>query len=193
MTALVGRSLGRYRLDALLGRGGMAEVYRAVDTRLGRTVAVKVILPSYASDPSFLERFLREARLVAQLEHPNVLPVYDFGEDLGLPYLVLPYLEGGTLVARMGGERQPFARLVSWIAQLAAALDEAHAAGILHRDVKPSNILVARDGRLVLADFGIARMWESASALTATGTVVGTPAYMAPELAKGQPASPAFP
>src|SRR5258706_1267759 len=118
MSILIGRSFGRYRLDALVGRGGMAEVYKAADTKLARTVAVKVILPTHASDPRFLERFLREARLVVSLEHPHILPIYDFGEEAGVPYLVTPFLEGGTLRDRMERVPVPVAQPGSWIAQL---------------------------------------------------------------------------
>ena len=186
-----GRRLGRYRLEELLGQGGMAEVWRAADERLGRTVAVKVIHSAHLRDGHFRERFHREARLVASLDHPNVLPVYDYGDEEGVPYLVMPYLDGGTLRDRMMGSPIPFAQAVSWIHQLADALDAAHAAGILHRDVKPANVLIRRDDRLALADFGIAKMVESPTGLTATGMVVGTPIYMAPEQAQGKPATPA--
>jgi len=191
VSAHVGRSLGRYRLEDLLGQGGMAEVYRATDTKLARTVAVKVILATHAIKGDFLERFLREARMVASLEHPNILPVYDFGEDNGAPFLVMPYLSGGTLRERLKAGAAPLALASAWIAQLADALDAAHAAGVLHRDVKPANVLLGKDDRLFLADFGIAKMLESQSGLTATGVVVGTPIYMAPEQAQGHPASPA--
>lgn len=191
MTDLTGRTLGRYRLEALLGRGGMADVWRASDTKLARSVAVKVIHASYAQDPHFIERFLREARVVASLEHPNILPVYDFGDEGGIPFLVMPHLAGGTLRDRLRGAPIPLAVAASWIRQLADALDAAHAAGILHRDVKPANVLLGRDDRLFLADFGIAKLVETMTGLTATGVVVGTPTYMAPEQAQGRPASPA--
>ncbi|MDL2716831.1 MAG: serine/threonine-protein kinase [Acidobacteriota bacterium] len=191
MKPAAGRTLGRYRLDALLGRGGMAEVYRATDTKLARTVAVKVILATHAAEEHFLERFLREARVVASLEHPNILPVYDFGEENGVPFLVMPYLPGGSLHDRLKAGPVPLAVASSWIAELAGALDAAHAAGVLHRDVKPANVLLGKDDRLFLADFGIAKLLESQTGLTATGVVVGTPVYMAPEQAQGQPASPA--
>jgi len=187
----VGRSLGRYRLEKLLGQGGMAEVHQATDTKLARTVAVKVILATHAIKGDFLERFLREARMVASLEHPNILPVYDFGEDNGVPFLVMPYLSGGTLRERLRAGAAPLALASAWITQLADALDAAHAAGVLHRDVKPANVLVDRNDRLFLADFGIAKMLENQSGLTATGVVVGTPIYMAPEQAQGRPATPA--
>jgi serine/threonine protein kinase len=169
----------------------MAEVYRATDTKLARTVAVKVILDTHALEEHFLERFLREARMVASLEHPNILPVYDFGEENGVPFLVMPYLPGGSLRERLKAGPVPLLLASSWIAQLADALDAAHAAGVLHRDVKPANVLLGKDDRLFLADFGIAKMLESQTGLTATGVVVGTPIYMAPEQAQGHPASPA--
>jgi hypothetical protein len=191
VTPTAGRTLGRYRLDALLGRGGMAEVFRATDTKLARTVAVKVILATHAVEEHFLERFLREARMVASLEHPNILPVYDFGEESGVPFLVMPYLPGGSLRDRLKAGPVALAVASSWIAQLSDALDAAHAAGVLHRDVKPANVLLGKDDRLFLADFGIAKILENQKGLTATGIVVGTPIYMAPEQAQGHPASPA--
>jgi eukaryotic-like serine/threonine-protein kinase len=190
MVEQLGETLGRYRLDELVGHGGMAVVYRAVDTLLGRTVAVKVIRPAFAGDQQFLDRFVQEARLVASLDHPNVLPVFDFGEQEGSPFLVLPYLPGGTLANRLGGVGHPLPQVASWLGQLAGALDAAHARNILHRDVKPGNVLIGGDGRLVLGDFGIARLAEASTRLTATGMVVGTPLYMAPELACGSDASP---
>ena len=183
--------IGRYHLEDLLGRGGMAEVYRATDVELGRTVAIKKILPALASQPKFLERFLREARVVAALEHPNILPVYDFGEHDGTPYLVMPYVEGGSLARRAASERLPRDVVARWIGQLAEALDTAHSAGILHRDVKPANVLMAQNDRPILADFGLARLDDTTSELTATGVLLGTPLYMAPEFAAGASASPA--
>ncbi len=129
--------------------------------------------------------------MVASLDHPNVLPIFDFGDEKGRPYLVLPYLPGGSLADRMGGQPQPLPLVAAWTIQLAGALDAAHARGVLHRDVKPGNVLVTKDGRLMLGDFGIARLAEATTRLTATGMVVGTPIYMAPELARGADASPA--
>jgi len=191
MALQAGETLGRYQLEGLVGQGGMAVVYRAVDSVLGRTVAVKVIRPAFTEDPQFLERFLQEARVVASLDHPNVLPIFDFGDEKGRPYLVLPYLPGGSLADRMAGQPQPLPLVAAWTIQLAGALDAAHARGVLHRDVKPGNVLVTKDGRLMLGDFGIARLAEATTRLTATGMVVGTPIYMAPELARGADASPA--
>lgn len=191
LPTLAGTTLGRYRLEALLGRGGMAEVYRALDTKLDRTVAVKVILPAHATNPRATQRFLHEARLVASLEHPHILPIYDFGDDGGQTYLVMPLLPGGSLAERIRGHRVPAAQSLVWLRQLAEALDAAHAAGVVHRDVKPANALLGAGDRLFLADFGIGRMLEAGSGLTATGAVLGTPAYMAPEQAQGRPATPA--
>ena len=191
MATQVGETLGRYQLEQLVGQGGMAAVYKGVDSVLGRTVAVKVIRQVYAEDPHFLERFLQEARLVASLDHPNILPLYDFGEQDGRPYLVMPYLPGGSLADQMAALPQALPLVAAWTLQLGGALDAAHERGVLHRDVKPGNVMVTKDGRLVLGDFGIARLAEATTRLTATGMVVGTPIYMAPELARGADATPA--
>jgi serine/threonine-protein kinase len=157
---------------------------------LGRRVAVKLILPNLSTETRFHERFLSEARSVAALEHENVLPIYDFGDAGGEPYLVMPFLENGTLAERLEqGEVTP-AQAIEWIRQLASALDAAHEAGVLHRDVKPANVMLGGGGRLLLADFGIAKSDQSGD-LTATGIALGTPAYMAPELARGEGATSA--
>src|ERR1017187_1808522 len=188
MPISTGTVLGRYRLLEKAGVGGMSEVWKAEDETLKRTVAVKVILGPVAADSTFRERFLREARLVAGLEHPNVLPVFDYGtatiDGDDVSYLVMPLVAGGSLKGRVAGPVPP-ALAVTWLSAIASALDHAHAKGILHRDVKPGNVLMDSQGRLLLADFGLARSAEVSSALTATGTVLGTPLYMAPEQATG--------
>lgn len=188
MAITTGTVLGRYRLLERAGTGGMSEVWKAEDETLKRTVAVKVILGPVAQDPTFRERFLREARLVAGLEHPNVLPVYDYGsatiDGADLSYLVMPLVPGGSLKSRVAGPVPP-PLAVTWLAAIASALDHAHAKGILHRDIKPANVLMDSQGRPLLADFGLARSVDATSGLTATGTVMGTPLYMAPEQATG--------
>lgn len=192
---LTGRTLGTCVLERLVGQGGMGAVYLARQTRPARNVAVKVLLPTDTSQDStvyqeFLERFRREADLVARLEHVNIVPIYEYGEQDGLAYLVMPYLTGGSLrdVLRQRGVLS-LQEAAAYIDQAAAALDYAHTQGVIHRDLKPANFLLAADGRLVLADFGIARMMEhgtSGKTLTSAGTVIGTPEYMAPEMASGE-------
>ncbi len=188
MPMKTGTILGRYRLLERAGAGGMSEVWKAEDETLKRTVAVKVILGPVAQDPTFRERFLREARLVAGLEHPNVLPVYDYGsaavDGEEVSYLVMPLVAGGSLKGRVAGPIPP-PLAVAWLAAIASALDHAHGKGILHRDIKPANVLMDSQGRPLLADFGLARSTDATSGLTATGTVMGTPLYMAPEQATG--------
>ncbi|MFI5119015.1 MAG: serine/threonine-protein kinase [Thermoanaerobaculia bacterium] len=188
MPIKTGTVLGRYRLTEKAGTGGMSEVWKAEDETLKRTVAVKVILGPVAAESTFRERFLREARLVAGLEHPNVLPVFDYGsatiDGEEVSYLVMPLVAGGSLKGRVAGPVPP-ALAVTWLSAIASALDHAHAKGILHRDVKPGNVLMDSQGRALLADFGLARSADVSSGLTATGTVLGTPLYMAPEQATG--------
>jgi len=193
---LVGKVLGKYRLEALIGKGGMGAVYRAMQLSLTRRVAVKVLLPDNRLDrdlqEEFFIRFQREASLIAGLEHMNITPIYDYGEQEGIAYLVMPYLAGGTLrdvLARRAA--LPLQEALTYIEQAASALDYAHAHGIVHRDLKPSNFLLHRDGRLALADFGIARMMEGngnaiGMTLTGTGVLLGTPEYMAPEMILGE-------
>jgi serine/threonine-protein kinase len=186
MTVEAGRKLGRYVLSRKLGAGGMAEVWEAFDEGLHRSVAVKVVRDEIAGEAEFRERFIREARLAAQLEHPRILPIYDFGTESGVTYLVMPLLPGGSLKERIHGP-MPADEVVEALAAVAAALDHAHARGVLHRDVKPANVLVDASGSLLLADFGLAKNTAISSELTAAGMVVGTPAYMAPEQAIGKP------
>ncbi len=186
MTVEAGRKLGRYVLSRKIGAGGMAEVWEAFDEGLHRSVAVKVVRDEIAGEAEFRERFIREARLAAQLEHPRILPIYDFGTETGVTYLVMPLLPGGSLKERISGP-MPADEAVEALASIAAALDHAHGRGVLHRDVKPSNVLVDASGSLLLADFGLAKNTAVSSELTVAGMVVGTPAYMAPEQAVGRP------
>ncbi len=186
MTVEAGRKLGRYVLSRKIGAGGMAEVWEAFDEALHRSVAVKVVRDEIAGEAEFRERFIREARLAAQLEHPRILPIYDFGTEGGVTYLVMPLLPGGSLKEKITGP-MPADEAVEALSAIAAALDHAHGRGVLHRDVKPSNVLVDASGSLLLADFGLAKNSTVSSELTAAGMVIGTPAYMAPEQAIGKP------
>lgn len=187
---LAGQTLGGYLLISLLGVGGMAEVYRARDAALGRDVAVKVLPQALAADPEYVQRFRDEGRRVAALDQPNIVPVYQFGEESGLLFLVMPLLRESLrdYMLRMGTlQPAPAARIIIEIAQ---ALDAAHALGLVHRDVKPENVLLDPDGKALLTDFGIARpearLREAGAArtLASTGLPVGTPEYMAPEQLK---------
>jgi eukaryotic-like serine/threonine-protein kinase len=176
----------RYAVEKRLGQGGMATVDLAEDTELGRRVAVKRLFASLANDYVFQQRFFREAKLAAALSHPNLVAVYDVGEDEGLPYIVMEYVDGETLAELMRREGPlPPDRAVDLLLQVCAGLEHAHAAGLVHRDIKPQNLLVRRDGVAKIADFGIARTIQSTQ-LTQVGTVLGTAAYLAPEQAMGE-------
>ncbi|SDL45581.1 protein kinase domain-containing protein [Nonomuraea jiangxiensis] len=182
---------GRYRLDTRIGAGGMGEVWRGEDIVLARTVAVKVLLPGRMEDPGFVARFQAEARAMATINHSGVVDVYDYGVSGDTVYLVMKFVDGeplDRLLARLG--RIPPQAAMELIAQAASALQAVHDRGIVHRDVKPGNLLVQRDGTLVLTDFGIARS-DIASRLTDAGMVLGTAAYCAPEQAEGAPVTPA--
>jgi len=178
---------GRYRLDELLGRGGMSEVWAATDLELGRRVALKLLAPNEDN-----ARFEREARAVAALGHPNVTQLYDYGESGGRPFMVLEYLAGGSLeeLLRANGALAD-ADTHRIASEIAAGLAHAHARGVVHRDLKPSNVLFDEEGRAKLADFGIARLAVGEGTLTEAGTVLGTAAYISPEQAAGLPATPA--
>jgi tRNA A-37 threonylcarbamoyl transferase component Bud32 len=184
MNNLSGQNLGRYHIVEPLGQGGMASVYKAYDTSLERYVAIKVIRTevSGVDEAGFLARFRREARALAQLDHPYILKVLDYGEQDGLPYLVMPFEPGGTLKEKMG-RPMPYQEAAALLAPVARALEYAHRLNIIHRDVKPANVLISHAGSPLLSDFGIAKILESGEAtqLTATGVGIGTPDYMAPE------------
>jgi eukaryotic-like serine/threonine-protein kinase len=178
---------GRYRLDRPLGHGGMATVYLGHDSELDRPVAVKLLAENLAGDTAFRERFVREARLAARLSHPNVVSVYDAGEEAdGRPYIVMENVDGETLADLLHERgRLPADEAVGLALQACRGLEHAHAAGLVHRDVKPQNLLLRTDGTLKIADFGIARAAES-TGLTQAGTILGTAAYLSPEQALGE-------
>jgi serine/threonine-protein kinase len=179
-----GTPFGPFRIVASLGRGGMASVYRARDASLDRDVALKVLPAEFLHDPTFADRFRQEARVAAKLEHPHVVPIHGYGIDNGRPWMALRLLAGGSLADRLRQGPLPPAEAARILSEVGSALDAAHARGIVHRDVKPANILLDENGRAYLADFGVARMLEGKST-TLTGMVQGTPAYMAPEQAMG--------
>ncbi|MEV0154118.1 protein kinase [Micromonospora sp. NPDC050686] len=181
----------RYRLDERIASGGMGDVWRATDQVLGRTVAVKTLLPALLDEPGFAERFRGEARTMATVNHPGVVDIYDYGSDQQMAFLVMEYVEGDALSSTLSrvGRLTP-ARTMALVAQAADALHAAHTKGIVHRDVKPGNLLVRPNGTLVLTDFGIARS-DLVGQLTAAGSVLGTASYISPEQATGAVATPA--
>src|ERR1700681_3920248 len=195
-----GIHLGPYQILSPLGAGGMGEVYRALDTRLDRLVAIKVLPESLAADPQFRDRFDREARAISQLTHPHICTLYDLGEQAGTAYLVMELLDGDTLAARLDKGPLPLDQALTIAIQIASALDKAHRAGIVHRDLKPGNIMLTKNGAKLL-DFGLAKTSAPVVAsaglsmlpttppnLTAQGTILGTFQYMAPEQIESQEA-----
>lgn len=189
MQDLSGTTLGPYELRSVLGKGGMATVYRAFQPGMDREVAIKVMSPDLADQPEFIARFEREARIIAQLQHPNILPVYDFGRSGSYLYLVTRLIERGTLGSELRGTPLPPARVVTITWQIADALDYAHRRGIVHRDLKPTNVLLDDEDHVFLTDFGIAKLiaGSTLSGLTAPNAVMGTPTYMAPEQWRSEP------
>ena len=194
---MVGRLLGHYRVLELLGRGGMGVVYRALDARLDRVVALKVLQPDTASDADRTRRFVREAKAASALNHPNIVTVYEIDSAEGIDFIALEFVDGTPLHQAIAGRPLEPARALEYATQIADALSAAHAAGIVHRDLKPANIMITRSsGRdaIKVLDFGLAKRIDALpsegatfSALTRHGAVMGTPAYMAPEQAQGQP------
>jgi serine/threonine-protein kinase len=181
----------RYELPELIAHGGMGDVFRAGDAALERTVAIKVLAERYARDEEFRTRFLREARTAARLSgEPHVITIFDVGEMTGLPYIVMEYLPGGSVADRLRAGPVPPAQALAWLEQAAAGLDVAHARGVVHRDVKPGNLLFGADGQIRVSDFGVART-AGHDTLTIAGTILGTSGYMAPEQAQGRRATAA--
>ena len=193
-----GSHLGPYEIVSAIGAGGMGEVYRARDRRLDRTVAIKVLAPNLSGNPEYRQRFEREARTVAALSHPHICPVYDIGAHEGLDYLVMEYLEGENLASRIAKGPLPIEEALRYAIQIADALDQAHRHGVVHRDLKPGNIMLTKSGAKLL-DFGLAKVFEprggppstltalptATTPLTGQGLIVGTLQYMAPEQLEG--------
>lgn len=180
-----GQTIGAYRIIHQIGQGGMATVYKAYHAAMDRYVALKVLPRQLAESAEFTGRFQQEARIIANLEHPHILPVHDYGEADGITYLVMRFMDAGTLKEKMLAGALPLKDVDRLFSQLADALDYAHTKGVIHRDLKPSNVLVDARGSVFLTDFGIAKLLESSSQFTGTGAMVGTPAYMSPEQAQG--------
>ena len=185
--------VSHYRLDEELGRGGMGIVYRAVDTALGRPAAVKLLPQDALADPDRHRRFVREAQSASALNHPNIVTIYEIGEDQGTTFIAMELVEGTPLDQLLRDGPLPVATALDYGAQIAAALDVAHRGGIIHRDIKPANVIVSREGRLKVLDFGLAKLVQSKpsdvtlTAATVPGIVVGTASYMSPEQAEGRP------
>jgi serine/threonine-protein kinase len=184
MAGLIGQMLDQYHLVEQIGQGGMATVYRALDTRRGDEVAIKVLLPTITGDRRFIKRFRREAGLVKRMDHPNIVPVEDYGESQGYVYLVMPFVEGETLLDRMINQGVTEVEAGKWIGEVADALSFAHQNGVIHRDIKPSNIMIDHTEKAMLSDFGLARFVEGTNTLTGS-MLMGTPAYVSPEQGKG--------
>ncbi|HLU08700.1 MAG TPA: protein kinase [Oceanobacillus sp.] len=186
MALTEGQVIGPYKIVEQMGQGGMATIYKAYHARLDRMVAIKVMHQAFLEDQNFLSRFEREAQIVAKLEHPHIVPVYDFAEHEGQPFLVMKYIEGQTLKALNERGALPLEEIVRIMPPIAAALDYAHRQGVLHRDIKPSNIILDNQGTPYLTDFGLARMAQSGESTLSTDMLLGTPHYISPEQAMGR-------
>src|ERR1022692_1228998 len=200
MALTSGTKLGPYEIQSPLGAGGMGEVYRARDTRLGRDVAIKVLPEALANDADRLRRFEQEARTIAALNHPNILGIHDIGAHDGAPFLVSEFLEGQTLREKLESGPMPVRRAIEYALGIAQGLAAAHEKGIVHRDLKPENVVVTRDGRVKVLDFGLAKLVRPeksheivvtlTSPATLPGMVMGTVGYMSPEQVRGEPSDP---
>jgi len=185
MSFSVGENVGPYRIIEQLGQGGMATVFKAYHASLDRYVAIKVLHPAFGEDASFEARFQREARVVAKLEHPSIVPIYDYAEHEKRPYLVMKFIEGDTLKARLDQGPLSSEEVLKIVEAVGSALAYAHRQKVLHRDIKPSNVLVAKDGQIYLADFGLARIAQSGESTLSGDMIIGTPQYISPEQAMG--------
>ncbi len=181
-----GENIGPYRVLEEIGQGGMATVFRAYHASLARYVAIKVLHPALKQDRKFAARFEREARIVARLNHPNIIPIYDFAEHEGIPYLVMQYIEGKTLKEVLQESRLTPERILAIVQPVAEGLAYAHAQGVLHRDIKPSNIMLSDDGHVFIADFGLARLAQARDSTLSKESLVGTPQYLSPEQGKSE-------
>jgi serine/threonine protein kinase len=186
MEDLTGKQLGQYRIVAPLGEGGMAAVYKAYQPTMDRYVALKILPRHFASDPEFVGRFEQEAKVIAKLQHVHILPVHDFGTADGFTYIVMPFVKTGTIADLLERKPLPLDQIRKMICQVGDALAYAHTRGLVHRDVKPTNILIDEIGNCLLTDFGIAKIVEGTTQFTQTGAILGTPAYMSPEQIKGE-------
>jgi formylglycine-generating enzyme required for sulfatase activity len=180
------KKLGQYQIVVLIGRGGMASVYKAYQPNMERFVALKVLPRHLAADPDFVARFRTEAKVIANLEHPNIVPVYDFGESDGYTFLVMRFIDRESLGSLLQGKPLPFSQILDLIGQIASALDYAYSRGVIHRDVKPGNVLLDEHGNCLLSDFGLAKVLINSSNLTASGAFLGTPTYASPEQCLGR-------
>jgi len=186
MALTQGQTVGPYQVIGQLGHGGMATVYKAYHPRLDRYVAIKVMHKAFTEDAGFIARFEREAQIVAKLEHPHIVPVYDFDELDGQPYLVMKFIEGQTLKKVLSDGPMPLNEIIRVMDDMAGALTYAHQHGVLHRDIKPSNIVIDIHGEPFLTDFGLARVTKAGASTLSADMILGTPQYISPEQASGQ-------